>query len=65
MNAKARQFELTESDLLGYTADELRCRQCGGVFCGLRVGRVLDGEPLIMCSRKDEVKEVLASLGRR
>ena len=65
MDAKARHFELTEADLLGYSPDELRCQQCGGVFCGLRVGRVLDGKPLIMCSRKEEVKKVLASLGRR
>ena len=60
----ARKLELTESDLQGYEPEELACNQCGGAFCGLRVGRVFDGKPLIMCSRKDEVKEVLASLGR-
>ena len=60
-----RKLELTKSDLLGYTPDELRCNQCGGAFCGLRVGRVFEGTALIMCSRKEETKRVLASLGRR
>lgn len=65
MNDKVRHLELTEADLLGHQPDDLTCNQCGGAFCGLRVGRVVDGKPLIMCSRKREVKEVLASIGRR
>ena len=65
MSAKTRKLELSEADLLGYRPEELACSQCGGCFCGLRVGRVLDGEAFIMCSRKDEVKEILSSLSRR
>lgn len=53
-------FELLEKDLLGYAVDDIACVQCGGVFCGLRVGRIFKGKPLILCSRKDEVKEILA-----
>lgn len=65
MNERVKELELYEADLLGYKPEDLVCVQCGGAFCGLRVGRVLDGKALIMCSRKDEVKEVLASIGRR
>ena len=65
MNDAARKLELTQDDFLGYDPEELRCNQCGGAFCGLRVGRVYQGTPMIMCSRKDEVKEVLAALHRR
>ena len=36
-----------------------------GPFCGHRVDRVLEGKPLIMCGRKEEVGEILASLSRR
>ena len=52
-------FELRDDDLLGYSPDDLECVQCGGVFCGLRVGRIYRGRPLILCSRKDEVKKIL------
>ena len=65
MDANARKLELTEADLLGHEVEEISCNQCGGAFCGLRAGRVLDGKPLIMCGRKDEVKEILAALKRR
>ena len=65
MNASARKLELDESDLMGYAPEDLACNQCGGAFCGHRVGRVLSGKPLIMCGRKDEVREVIASIGRR
>lgn len=53
-------FELFEDDLMGCSPEDIACVQCGGVFCGLRVGRIFKGEPLILCSRKDEVKEILA-----
>ena len=53
-------FELLEDDLMGCSPEDIACVQCGGVFCGLRVGRIFKGEPLILCSRKDEVKEILA-----
>lgn len=58
-------LELTEADLLGFTADDVECVQCGGTFCGLCVGRVMAGKPLIMCPRKEPTREVLATLGRR
>lgn len=60
-----KDLELTEADLLGYSIDDVKCVQCGGAFCGLRVGRVMAGEPLIMCPRKGPTKEVLAKLNRR
>lgn len=59
-DAKQRDFELREGDLLGHSLDDVACAQCGGVFCGLRVGRVYQGKPLILCSRKDEVKDILS-----
>ena len=65
MDATARQLEMTASDLLGHEPKELACNQCGGAFCGHRAGRVLDGKPLIMCGRKDEVREILAALKPR
>ena len=65
MDTKLKSLELTEADLRGHTPEELACNQCGGAFCGLRVGRVFDGKPLIMCSRKESVKNVLAALKRR
>lgn len=65
MNANVRKLEMEEADLLGYDVGDLRCNQCGGAFCGLRVGRVFEGKPLIMCSRKGEVVEILAHLARR
>lgn len=60
-----KDLELTEADLFGYAITDVECVQCGGAFCGLRVGRVLAGKPLIMCPRKEPAKEVLAKLGRR
>ena len=48
-------FELLEDDLMGCPPEDIACVQCGGVFCGLSVGRIFKGEPLILCSRKDEV----------
>ena len=65
METSARNLELTEADLLGHAPEELACNQCGGAFCGSRAGRILDGKPLIMCGQKEEVKEILASIGRR
>ena len=65
MDANTRKLELVEADLLGYAPETLECNQCAGAFCGLRAGRVYKGKALVMCGRKDEVKEVLASLGRR
>lgn len=53
-------IEMTAQDLGDYTVDELECKQCGGTFCGARVGRIYDGKPLIMCSRKPCVKEILS-----
>ena len=65
METSARNLELTEADLHGHAPEDLACNQCGGAFCGSRAGRILDGKPLIMCGQKDEVKEILASIGRR
>ena len=65
MNTGTRNLELSESDLKGHAPEELACNQCGGAFCGHRVGRVCEGRPLIMCGRKEEVGEILASLSRR
>ena len=65
MDASVRKLELSRDDLLGHTPEDLACNQCGGAFCGLRVGRVFEGKPLIMCSRKDEVIDILAFLNRR
>lgn len=59
-DVKQRDFELREEGLLGYSVDDIACAQCGGVFCGLCVGRVYQGKPLILCSRKDEVKDILS-----
>ena len=60
-----KYLELTEADLLGYTVDDVKCVQCGGAFCGMRIGRVLSGKPLIMCPRKEPTQKVLAVLGKR
>ena len=65
MNDRTKQLEMTDADFLGYAPEELACNQCGGAFCGLRVGRVYQGKPLIMCSRKDAVQDILAHLSRR
>lgn len=64
-SASARGFELADEDLLGYEPGDLSCVQCGGVFCGCRTGRIYKGKPLIMCTRKEAVREVLAHLARR
>ena len=63
--ALERKLELTRDDLLGFDPEELQCNQCAGTFCGLRVGRVLEGKALIMCTRKEAAKEVLTALGKR
>ncbi len=65
MDDRTKQLEMTVADLMGHDPAELACNQCGGAFCGLRVGRVYQGKPLIMCSRKDEVKDILEHLSRR
>jgi len=65
MNASGKHLEMTEEDLLGHASEDIACNQCGGAFCGHRVGRVFEGKPLIMCGRKDEVREILAALKRR
>ena len=58
MAISKRELELHEEDLLGYSAKDVACHQCGSC-CGRRAGRVLDGKPLIMCTRKE------ARLGKR
>jgi len=58
--AKLANMQMTTEDLCGYTVGELECKQCGGTFCGARVGRLYEGRPLIMCGRKSCVKEVLS-----
>ena len=64
MAISKRELELHEEDLLGYSAKGVACHQCGSC-CGRRSGRVLDGKPLIMCTRKEAAREVLARLGKR
>lgn len=64
MAISKRELELHEEDLLGYSAKDVACHQCGSC-CGRRAGRVLDGKPLIMCTRKEAAREVLARLGKR
>lgn len=56
---------MTDEDLQGFDPKELECNQCGGTFCGMRVGRIYKGKPLIMCSRRDNVKQVLGQEGER
>lgn len=58
--ARLTDIQMTTKDLCGYAAAELECKQCGGTFCGARVGRLYDGKPLILCGRKACVKEVLS-----
>lgn len=53
-------MQMTSDDLCGYTVAELECKQCGGAFCGARVGRFYDGKPFILCGRKSCAKEVLS-----
>lgn len=64
MTISKRELELHEEDLLGYSAKDVACHQCGSC-CARRAGRVLDGKPLIMCTRKEAAREVLARLGKR
>ena len=65
MDDIARKLELTQEDFLGYDPEQLRCTQCKGMLCTMRAGRVYRGAPFIMCSDKDEVKEVLTALYRK
>ena len=65
MEKPARQLELAEADFLGHAPETLLCNQCGGAFCGHRVGRVYQGKAFIMCGRKAETREILANLSRR
>ena len=58
--ARLANMQMSKKDLCGYTVSELECKQCGGTFCGARVGRLYEGKPLIMCGRKACVEEVLA-----
>ena len=46
MNDRTKQLEMTDADFLGHAPEKLACNQCGGAFCGLRVGRVYQGKPL-------------------
>lgn len=64
MTISKRELELHEEDLLGYSLKDVVCRQCSSC-CSRRVGRVLDGKPLIMCARNEAAREVLARLGKR
>ena len=65
MDDIAQKLELTQEDFLGYDPEELRCTQCKGMICAMRAARVYQGVPFIMCSDKDEVKEVLTALYRK
>ena len=65
METSVRNLELTEADLRGHAPGDLACNQCGGAFCGSRAGRLLNGKPFIMCAQKEEVREILATIGRR
>lgn len=58
--ARLANMQMTKEQLCGYSMSELECKQCGGTFCGARVGRLYNGKPLIMCGRKSCVKELLA-----
>ena len=59
-----RDLELRCEDLLGYSEKDVACHQCSSC-CGERAGRVMDGKPLIMCTRKKATREVLAQVKRR
>lgn len=59
-----RDLELRREDLLGYSEKDVACHQCSSC-CGERAGRVMDGRPLIMCTRKKATREVLAQVKRR
>lgn len=59
-----RDLELRREDLLGYSEKDVACHQCSSC-CGERAGRVMDGKPLIMCTRKEATREVLSHMKRR
>lgn len=64
MAVSKHELELHQEDLLGYSVEDVACHQCGSC-CGRRAGRVLDGKPLIMCTRKPAAQEVLSKLKSR
>lgn len=64
MAVSKHELELHQEDLLGYSVEDVACHQCGSC-CGRRAGRVLDGKPLIMCTRKPATQEVLSKLKSR
>ncbi len=53
-------IELTADDLLGYAVEDIKCRQCTR-FCACHVNRMLDGQALFLCGRKDEVRQIIAA----
>lgn len=59
-----RDLEMRYADLLGYSEKDVACHQCSSC-CGERAGRVMDGKPLIMCTRKEATREVLSRMKRR
>lgn len=59
-----RDLEMRYADLLGYSEKDVACHQCSSC-CGERAGRVMDGKPLIMCTRKEATREVLSHMKRR
>ena len=64
MAVSKHELELHQEDLLGYSIEDVACHQCGSC-CGRRAGRVLDGKPLIMCTRKPAAQKVLSKLKSR
>ncbi len=64
MAISKHELELHQEDLLGYSVQDVACHQCGSC-CGRRAGRVLEGKPLIMCTRKPAAREVLSKLKSR
>ena len=64
MAVSKHELELHQEDLLGYSVEDVACHQCGSC-CGRRAGRVLDGKPLIMCTRKPVAQKVLSKLKSR
>lgn len=64
MAVSKHELELHQEDLLGYSVQDVACHQCGSC-CGRRAGRVLEGKPLIMCTRKPAAREVLSKLKSR
>lgn len=64
MAVSKHELALHQEDLLGYSVEDVACHQCGSC-CGRRAGRVLDGKPLIMCTRKPAAQKVLSKLKSR